>query len=281
MTNFLKRHLLTIPASLVSLRKLISYAGEPVVHIFYHTVSDDYLPHIHPLYQPKNISAFTQDIDFMLRHFQAVSIHDVRRHALKEKIITQPSFHLSFDDGLREVYDVVLPVLSQKGVPATVFVNSAFVDNKTLFYRHKEALSPDIDPHDFLKNSRPYLTTGELRAMQAKGFTIGAHSIDHPRFSGLDEPEQIRQTLESCAFVKEKFGEPYAYFSFPFSDTGISDSFFKAIVEQVELTFGTSGIYTRNNGRHLGRIDMENYGENAKQCIQRAYMTKILKRWIY
>ncbi len=56
------------------------------------------------------------------------------------KIIDKPSFHLTFDDGLKEIYSEIAPILERKGIPATFFINTDFVDNKTLFYRYKVSL---------------------------------------------------------------------------------------------------------------------------------------------
>lgn len=47
------------------------------------------------------------------------------------------------DDGLREVTEVVAPLLKQKGIPCCVFANPDFVDNQALFYRYKAALLID------------------------------------------------------------------------------------------------------------------------------------------
>ncbi|MDR2844055.1 MAG: polysaccharide deacetylase family protein, partial [Candidatus Symbiothrix sp.] len=256
----LKPFLVQLPAFLTGLHRLIRSTGEPVVNVFYHTVSDNYLPHIHPLYAPKSVRTFRQDLDYLLKYFQAVDIHAIRKHVSQEKKITQPSFHLSFDDGLSEVYHNALPVLMEKGIPATVFVNSRFVDNQELFFRHKAALIIDklrrqkgvsaaiqkikkinsadnalldvvaavqgIDFQDYLQQQQPYLTVEQLKTMQKNGFTIGGHSIDHPHYSLLSEEEQIRQTVESCLYVRDVFHEPALYFAFPFSDGGVKDTFF-------------------------------------------------------
>lgn len=303
--------------------------GSPVIiHPFYHTVSDEYLPHVHPLYKPKSTKAFEKDIDFLSYHFEAISIDAV--FLAKNRKQTKNAFHLSFDDGLRGVYETALPLLFQKGIPATIFVNSDFAGNEQLFYRHKAALlidklnnravskatqkeianglsanfSPkhslqanirrlpysqenlldivapllDVDFQAYLKKNKPYLTISELKEMQKKGFTIGAHSINHPPFCELSEPEQVRQTVESCNFVKKTFGEQRAYFSFPFSDKGISCSFFKAIDGQVDLCFGITGINIQNNGKHIGRIDMEKNGRNVREIINKAFLKYLIRK---
>ncbi len=315
--EFLKQKILLPIACRIDIRKLIDYSGEHIIHLFYHTVSNIYLPHISPLYKPKTINEFKNDIEFLLKYFHPVSINDFLLHMQEGKQFSTPSFHLTFDDGLRQVYDYVLPVLYEKGIPATIFVNSKFVDNQGLFYRYKQALivsklrenklsghsdeifqkilntnhinesildetarELDIDFNEFLKKEKPYLSVDELRELQQKGFTIGGHSETHPKYGLLTEKEQVSQTLNSCSYVQDVFGEKNKYFAFPFTDEGISQSVFSKIHELVDLTFGLSGINTTQHGRHIARIDMEKYGKNAKECIHRAYLTQILKKWI-
>jgi peptidoglycan/xylan/chitin deacetylase (PgdA/CDA1 family) len=253
-------------ASLIGLPNLIRKTGENLVTVFYHTVSDEYLPHIHPIYTPKKIAEFEQDLDFLMRHFQAIDIETVKDYVLNGKKLEKPSFHLTFDDGLREVYHIILPILERKNIPATVFVNPAFIDNRKIFHRHIQAVKP------------PYLTWNELKTMQQRGIYVGAHSIDHPNYAEITEEEQIRQTLQSCREIEANLGTPCRYFAFPFSEAGVKDSFFQAIASDIDLTFGITGITHANNGHHLGRIDMEKYGKNASQCIHRAYMTCFLKQ---
>ncbi len=304
--GFLKNTLLPFTGNLIGIRELIRISGQNIIFPFYHAVSDEYLPHISPLYNVKNIQSFNEDLDFLQKHFQPIGMEDVYLHVRREKMITKPSFHLSFDDGLREVHDVVLPILIQKGIPATVFVNSDFVDNRDLFFRYKAALiidknksikskvlkikyperelldslaqELDNDFRDFIQKQQPYLTTEQLRTLQKNSFSIGGHSENHPNYHLISEKEQIEQTVNSCVFVQEEFFEKNKYFAFPFSADGISNSFFETIYKDVDLTFGISGINTMYNGKHIDRIDMETYGKNAKQCVYRAYISNILKK---
>jgi len=303
--EFLKKNILTSCGKIIGIKNLIILSNAQIINVFYHVVSDNYLPYIAPLYKYRNSEAFENDIDFLLKYFQPVSANDVLLHTNGEKVITKPSFHLSFDDGMREIYKVVLPILKRKGVPATVFVNSAFVDNKDLFYRYKAALIVDKEPslkneilkikyperekldkiaqnleidfEQFLKEKRPYLTTQEIKILQENGFTIGAHSVDHPNYYLISEEEQIRQTLESCRFVKENFDEKNLFFAFPFEDVGVENSFFETIYKNVDLTFSTSGISSSQNGKNIGRVAMEGDMRTGKEIIHRALMARLIK----
>lgn len=107
----------------------------PVFHPFYHVVSDEKIPHILN-YNYRNVKQFKAELDFYLKHFKPVSLGEL--HAKKHS--DEKIFHISFDDGLRECAEVIAPILLEKGIPATFFVNTDFVDNKALFHKYKASL---------------------------------------------------------------------------------------------------------------------------------------------
>ena len=142
--NSIKKYFYSLMANRISTQRLLRRFDKPlIVHPFYHTVANTYLPHITPLYKPKTFEKFKHDLDFFLRYFQALDAEEVLLHTTGEKMLTENAFHLSFDDGLKEVYTVVMPYLYRKGIPATVFITDDFVNNTQLFYRHKAALILD------------------------------------------------------------------------------------------------------------------------------------------
>lgn len=104
---------------------------------YHHTVSDQPLEHIRHLYSYKNGKQFEQDLDFLLRHFEPVSVEEMVKDLNNGNDQKKGGFLLTFDDGFREVAEVIAPLLKKKGVPAVFFINPAFIDNKELFYRCK------------------------------------------------------------------------------------------------------------------------------------------------
>jgi len=115
-------------------------SGKHLVFPFYHSVAFQPLPHIDSLYTLRTEMNFRNDIDYLLAHFnpiepqKALTFHHEKKHPAK------PSFLLSFDDGLSGFYHHESHLLYKKGIPAIVFLNSAFIDNKDLFYRYKASL---------------------------------------------------------------------------------------------------------------------------------------------
>jgi peptidoglycan/xylan/chitin deacetylase (PgdA/CDA1 family) len=127
-----------IPISLLS-----RFHKQKLILPVYHLVSDEDVPHIKHLYAFKNIRAFKQDLDFLLKHYRPIDHVDIIQIIRGEKETNGRQCLLTFDDGLRSFYDVIAPILLEKGVPTINFLNSAFIDNRAIFYRYKASIILD------------------------------------------------------------------------------------------------------------------------------------------
>ena len=135
--------LLSKVASPVKLEKLINSSGQHLFLPFYHLVSDNDLPHIKHLYTIVSVERFKKDLDFFEKHYSPIAANELTERISSGKPIVENRFFLSFDDGLREFYDTVAPILLQRGIPATFFVNTDFIDNKDMFFRLKASVLID------------------------------------------------------------------------------------------------------------------------------------------
>jgi peptidoglycan/xylan/chitin deacetylase (PgdA/CDA1 family) len=246
--------------------------------------------------------------------------------------LPERGFLLSFDDGYSEISDVVAPILLEKGINATIFVNSAFIDNKQLCYLNKASLiveqlqkrrSSSLDEKvcrivhakemefDDIKSgilsiqykqrdildeiadvleldftvyslmNRPYLTSTQINKLIENGFTIGAHSIDHPLYSTLSVDAQLYQTIESVKFVRETFNLSYGVFAFPHSDHNVPQEFFDRVSQSglVDLSFGTAGMMDDSAPNNLQRFSLEKPLMPAKRIISLQYARKLFRLW--
>jgi peptidoglycan/xylan/chitin deacetylase (PgdA/CDA1 family) len=119
--------------------KILAWSPHPVIFPFYHVVSDQDCPHLKNLYRVPGVQQFEKDLDGLLHFMNPVSIEQAIRDFRKNSW-AKPSFHISFDDGLREAKEVIAPILLRKGIPATFFITAGFTNNNTLFHRHKASL---------------------------------------------------------------------------------------------------------------------------------------------
>lgn len=106
----------------------------------YHCVSDENLPHIRHVIQYKNTKQFEADIDCFSKHFQWVNWQEFKDFTSGIFKPQKKIALLTFDDGFREFYDIVAPVLESKGIYACNFVNPAFIDNREIMFRCKASL---------------------------------------------------------------------------------------------------------------------------------------------
>lgn len=335
MASRLKNPIYTLSSGIrvPSLARLIKLTGRTTVFPFYHLVSDENPIHIRHLYRVKTTKEFSRDLEDLLKHFSPLDPGRFLAEYNKTGRLNQGGFLLSFDDGLREVYDVVLPVLRQKGLSAICFINSGFLGNKGLFYRYKasilmeqmlqkpashalageirkafagrglksrglpedllcvgyadQALFDEIAPllefdfTDYLAKKKPYMDRDQVEACIKAGFMAGAHSVDHPEFSSLPEEDQLFQARESLRTIQNGFGVDYGLFSFPFTDHGISKSFFDALFgsndPRFDLTFGCAGLKDDGCAKNLQRIPMEKGRFRAETILRGEYQYYILK----
>ena len=305
--------------------------GEECLLPYYHVVSDESIPHVSPLYFFRSVDQFKADIDHLLRRGRAISLGEFLDSVQATGVAPKRSFLLTFDDGFRETYDVVMPILIAKGVPAVFFLTSATLDNCEMCHHQKISLllnqrrilgdrfadgkvidllstigiySQEVDValksvpwasrailgelgalcgvnfDDYLRRCEPYLTSEQVRGMLHNGFAIGAHSVDHPRYSDIAPEEQIRQTRESMETLVQKFGLKRRAFAFPHTDRGVSMKFFQTVFAEgtVEACFGTSGPAPACGRFCFQRFTMEKTDLPAKATIARSGMRRLKQR---
>lgn len=110
----------------------------------YHAVSDQPPLHLKGLYTLRSRAQFSREMDSLLRFWQPLSLDELIS-GIHKGGFSKPSFHLTLDDGLREVTETIAPMLLQKGIPATLFVNPSFIGNKELFFRFKARILANLE----------------------------------------------------------------------------------------------------------------------------------------
>jgi len=106
----------------------------------WHLASDQELEHVSGLYKFRNVRQFMSDLEYFARHYKPVSIQDVISYLDGSGRLPQRCFLPTFDDGFREIYDVVAPILNAKGIPAIFFLVTSTIDNHILATPQKKSL---------------------------------------------------------------------------------------------------------------------------------------------
>jgi peptidoglycan/xylan/chitin deacetylase (PgdA/CDA1 family) len=128
----------------------------------------------------------------------------------------------------------------------------------------------------YLEKESPFLSIDDVHWLINKGFTIGAHSLDHPKYSDIPLKEQLYQTKESLNYLKLNFDIKEKLFAFPFTDVGVSDDFFKKLLDENIISFGTSGLSKQKHKFNLQRIPMEREQISPVDILKLQYLKCLL-----
>jgi peptidoglycan/xylan/chitin deacetylase (PgdA/CDA1 family) len=274
--------------------------------LIFHAVEAEPKPYIKHLYDCHSPEGFERVLDEALRYFkplQDLSPEGIARAGADQFLVT-------FDDGLRSSYEVALPILERKGIPAIHFLITDFlagqagsqVEQKfkaSLLIERLALASPstqaatksvlsaaaydgplhdalmavrladahlydavaallDLDLNRYFQQERPYISLDEAQDMARRGFVLGAHSCNHPRYWELGLDEQVRQTQDSMRFIDTHFDMPGRYFAFPYKNRGITPAFYERTQHNVDLFFTTSGWGNRMNAQRVfHRVGMD------------------------
>ena len=217
--------------------------------------------------------AFEAQMRAISRRFEPVSLGDVAVAARNERSLPERPVLVTFDDGYRDLVDVALPILDRAGVPAAAFARvpahaglpswapldllyhvlaAARADMaKELSPAARErllALSPaeqiehvltvarrlDIDASAFRREDL-YLNAASFRALPAAGVALGAHGIQHVRWTTLSDEQLTRDAVESVAWLRSI--DPAAPLAVAYPDAAC-DARVARIAEAAQLTLG-------------------------------------------
>jgi peptidoglycan/xylan/chitin deacetylase (PgdA/CDA1 family) len=137
----------------------------------------------------------------------------------------------------------------------------------------------DIDFEDYLKQTKPFMTTLELKNLADKGFTIGAHSHTHPLYKNLNKTMQMEESRLSIDFVKQHFNPEALLFSFPFTDDRVRMEVLKQLQQELKISasFGTAGIKNERLKNHYQRIPMDKDSSPASITIVKAALKSAIR----
>lgn len=112
---------------------------------------------------------------------------------------------ISFDDGMRSVFTVALPILHEHRIRATVYVTVGLLGG----------VSPWIGAGE-----NRIMGERELKELANEGWELGAHTVTHPDLSALDYEACRREIEGSQATLERISGVPVQTLAYPFGRYG-------------------------------------------------------------
>jgi peptidoglycan/xylan/chitin deacetylase (PgdA/CDA1 family) len=150
--------------------------------LMYHRIGD----------YPARDSVAVAELDRQIRWLKAqghsfVGFSDLLAHRAHGTPLPDRPVLLTFDDGTRDHFEHLLPVLQRHQIPAGLFVVSSFVGREL----------------EYAGRLTPFLDAAMLGALVRAGVQIGLHSSTHRSFATLAPIEVEKEIAESFAFFAE------------------------------------------------------------------------------
>ncbi len=159
---------------------------------------------------------------------------------------------LTFDDGFANFARIAAPMLSERGLAATVFVVPGHVGETNAWNGRAERHIPSL----------PLMTWEEIGSVQSAGFDIGAHGMTHRSLFNLDHDTLKSETTECADAIESRLGARPAAFAYPYGDH--DDAAVAAV--SAEFAVGCTTCFdfvTASNPRHeLPRLDAYYFRDN-------------------
>ncbi len=110
---------------------------------------------------------------------------------------------LTFDDGYRDNYETLFPILHRHGARAVIFQVTDRTEN---IWDQGDGGEPPL----------PLMDRDEIRRMVEQGMEFGSHTLTHPRLTELSSDEARREITESKRRIEEITGTEAITFCYPY-----------------------------------------------------------------
>jgi len=173
---------------------LPDYAEVPI--LLYHYV-EDLPPGADPIRQELTISPdqFEAQLVYLSgAGYHTITLDELYLYLTAGRPLPEKPVILTFDDGYRDAYTVVFPLLRKYGFTGNFFVLSA----------PAESGSPD------------YLTWEMIAEMAQAGMAMQAHGKDHQSLAVLPDESLLDQVMGSKEALESHIGKPVHFFCYPY-----------------------------------------------------------------
>ena len=116
----------------------------------------------------------------------------------------EPTVALTFDDAYADFAENALPALREYGLPATLFVPTAYVCRTAAWLRREG------------ETQRPIMSWDDLREAVRAGIECGAHSHSHPELDRLDNRALALKVCRPKELLKTQLDCKIRTFAYPF-----------------------------------------------------------------
>jgi peptidoglycan/xylan/chitin deacetylase (PgdA/CDA1 family) len=174
--------------------------------LLYHQIAE--VPAEHdPLGLAVTPERFEQQMVYLYRAgYHCLSLTEAVHRLRHASPLLRKSFVITIDDGYRDIYTTVWPILDRYGFTATVFLVAG----------RSDCLS-DWEGQCGLA-AAPLLSWVQVRELASFGITFGGHTLTHPRLTTLDDEQALNEARQAKRLIEDNLRREVRFFSYPYHD---------------------------------------------------------------
>jgi peptidoglycan/xylan/chitin deacetylase (PgdA/CDA1 family) len=111
---------------------------------------------------------------------------------------------ITFDDGFADCARHAIPILSRHGFTATIFLVAGLMGKTSEWLVPERGLA------------LPLMSWETARRLQRAGFTLGAHSMNHPHLTDLEPHACYEQLHAARTVLEDQLGAPMLHLAYPY-----------------------------------------------------------------
>ena len=151
---------------------------------------------------------FVEQLSFLQRNYRIISLSEYLRARREGRPLPPYSAILTFDDGFRNFLTVAAPLLSERNIPAAMFL---------ITDRMRNGDSAALPRHWTPTDDKVSLSWAEVRELQRAGHVeFGSHTCSHPRLPHLTAEEIEREVRESRTAMALHLKNEPTLFAYPY-----------------------------------------------------------------
>lgn len=167
-----------------------------------------------PLHIVVRSATFTRHVEALSRRFPVISLADALEQCRTGRPKSKLQIVLTFDDGYRDNYEIVLPVLKNMGLPAVFFLTTDYVSGNAEFSDPRVMDKKTGRLHNYVDDR--FINWDEAKRISDAGMEIGSHGVTHRSLTKMPAAQAREEIVKSKEIIERNLNKACRHFAFPF-----------------------------------------------------------------